>query len=163
MNVEPESRRGRVTLVLGLVVAVWASGCSIHHHHPGHAKSKHEKWTEGHAHRKGPPPHAVAHGHRRKHPVDRVEIEFDRDIDLYVVVGHSAIYWDGKRYIRWRDGRWTVAGRIGGGWASVTFDDVPQNLRRRHANAHSDDSGKPGRKKAKKGHGHGRGAAKHAY
>jgi hypothetical protein len=103
------------------------AGCIVHHHHGGPPAHP----AERHAHH-GPPPHAPAHGYRWKHPRDHVEMVFDSEVGVYVVVGHSGVYWDGDRYVRWGDGGWTASARIGGGWVSISSGEVPQPLRTRY-------------------------------
>jgi hypothetical protein len=125
--------------------AVVAAGCVHHHHHGGPAPGAYPGPPPG---KPGPPPHAPAHGYRRKNP-DGIEVVFDVGVGVYVVLGHDGIYWDGGRYLRWRDTGWWVSARVDGGWVSVGFDDVPEPLRARH--------GRPGSKAKKPGHGRGHG------
>ena len=79
--------------------AVVAAGCVHHHHHEGPAPGAYPGPPPG---KPGPPPHAPAHGYRRKNP-DGIEVVFDVGVGVYVVLGHDGIYWDGGRYLRWRD------------------------------------------------------------
>lgn len=125
-------------IVVGMV-ALLGTGCVVHHHHPdGGPVVVHR--APGHGH---PPPHAPAHGHRRKHANDGVELVFDGDLGVYVVVGRPGLYWHGDRYFVWRDGGWRVSARIDGVWVSVASQDVPVKLAARHRKGkHHDDDRK---------------------
>ena len=150
---------GRALFCILAATALLGAGCFVHHHQgaPGH-----EVRAARHAGH-GPPAHAPAHGYRKKHPVDRVELVFDVEVGVYAVVGRSGVYWDGDRYIEWRDGHWRVSARLDRGWASISYEGVPRALRARHPkHAHEVKAVKPGLH----GHGHGRGGghpAKHGY
>jgi hypothetical protein len=129
--------------MLGIAgLAFVATGCvhEVHHHH--HDKPKHK------AHKGGPPPWAPAHGYRHKH--QGVELVFDADLDVYVVVGHAGVYFRGDDYYCLRGGEWWVGSRYDGPWAATGLDHVPPGLRKKYAKGH------PGKGK---GHGkkHGRG------
>ncbi len=77
----------------------------------------------------GPPPHAPAHGYRRKHHDDGVEMVFDSGIGVYVVVGQSDCWWHDDHYYRWRDGVWLSAVHVSGPWTAVEVSVVPGGLR----------------------------------
>jgi len=85
---------------------------------PGPAKS------QGH----GPPPHAPAHGYRAKTP-QGVEIAFDTQIGVYVVVELPGNYWLDDRYYRKGASGWVVSGSFDGPWAVCPPGDLPAGLR----------------------------------
>ncbi len=80
----------------------------------------------------GPPPHAPAHGHRDKHPTG-VELVFDSQLGVYLVVGHPHYYFSSGRYLRIREGVWQVSGHIERGWKRTPTEKVPKKLRSKHA------------------------------
>jgi hypothetical protein len=119
--------------VLGMAaLAFVATGCvhEVHHHH--HPKEK--------AHKGGPPPWAPAHGHRQKH--HDVELVFDADLDVYVVVGRPGVYFRGDDYYCLRGGEWWRGSRWNGPWAVVVVDDLPPGLRKKYAKGHGKGRGK---------------------
>jgi hypothetical protein len=111
-----------------LATSVGAVGC-VHHHHHRHK----EVAPPEHAGSHGPPPHAPAHGHRRKHQRDNVELVFDTEIGVWLVVGHRHHYHDGQQYFRWADGRWMVSLQLDRGWAVIASRSVPPRLVAKHA------------------------------
>lgn len=98
---------------------------------PGPGKS------QGH----GPPPHAPAHGYRAKTP-QGVDLVFDTQIGVYVVVALPGQYWLDGRYYRENGKGWVVAVGVDGPWTACAVADLPPGLR----------SGKvpPGKAKPKK-------------
>ena len=92
---------------------------------------------EGSGH--GPPPHAPAHGYRRKHEqayhshTGSVELVFDNGLGVYVVVGMSDYYfWNGS-YLRIRDGQWWVSTYLDGDWRPHDTGSLPNGLQARYA------------------------------
>ena len=86
----------------------------------------------------GPPPHAPAHGYRRKHRSGAAEIDlvFDSGMGVYVVVGvPNHYYWDGH-YLRIDDGRWYASAELKGHWKLRSSDSLPPGLRKKHAKHH---------------------------
>ncbi len=80
-------------------------------------------------HKQGPPPHAPAHGYRHKHH-DGHDLEYDSDIDVYIVVRVPDTYYSDDLYIRMSsDGRWIVSSHLDGGWHLADRDDVPYKLK----------------------------------
>jgi hypothetical protein len=80
--------------------------------------------------RGGPPPHAPAHGYRRKHHVENrdVELVFDSGLGVYVVVGFPDVYFDANVFFRLADVGWQVSMRPDGGWTLAAADRVPPGL-----------------------------------
>ena len=92
----------------------------------------------------GPPPHAPAHGYRAK-THDGLELVYQSDIGVYVVVGRSDYYFhDGVIYHKDSIG-WIAGKSVDGPWTSVKEAQIPPGLRSDH----------PG-----KGHGQGKAKAK---
>ncbi|MGD8499580.1 MAG: hypothetical protein PVJ86_02980 [Phycisphaerales bacterium] len=75
----------------------------------------------------GPPPHAPAHGHRRKQ-VGGVELVFDSHLGLYVVVGHPNHYYCDGHFYRLSGGVWEMSLRFDGGWAHTHGKPLPPGL-----------------------------------
>jgi hypothetical protein len=143
LGARPGWRLGMLTAVL--VASTGALGGCFHHHH------HRPKSPDVHVRKGGPPPHAPAHGYRHKHG-DGIELVYDSEIGVYVVVGHSAHYHDGRHYFRWVDGEWMMSLQMDHGWIVASSRDVPPRLAAHHGKKH---------KKAKKrGHGGGH-PAKH--
>jgi hypothetical protein len=82
-------------------------------------------------HQPGPPSHAPAHGHRRKHPTG-AELRFDSHLDVYAVVGHTDIYFHDGWFIRIRSGSWQVSATLDGPWELKAAEWVPPGLRSKH-------------------------------
>ena len=101
---------------------------------PGPAKAK------GH----GPPPHAPAHGYRAKTP-QGVDLVFDTQLGVYVVVSVPGQYWLDERYYSKRAEGWFVGPGVEGPWQTCAVADLPPGLRTAN--------GPPGQSKAKKGKG----------
>jgi len=77
----------------------------------------------------GPPPHAPAHGYRRKHPQDDVALVFDSGLGVYVVVDTPDCWWTDAGFYRWREGVWYQGPHVSGPWKQVVLDSVPPGLR----------------------------------
>ena len=134
--------RRRFAWAAAALVALSASGC-LYYHESSSTRSSQS------SHGKGPPPWAPAHGYRHKHQ-HGVELVFDADLDVYVVVGHPGIYFRGDEYFCLRGGEWYVGARFDGPWKGTRLGHVPPGLAKKYA------KGSPGKGK---GHGkkHGRG------
>jgi hypothetical protein len=96
----------------------------------------------------GPPPHAPAHGYRHKHR-SGAELRYHSGLDVYVVAGHTDVYFHDGWFVRIRSGIWQVSATLAGPWEPKTADWVPPGLRAKHH--------------TKKPKGRGRGAAKAAW
>ena len=104
----------------------------------------------GHGRGHGPPPHAPAHGYRRKHHGG--EIEFDSAWGVYVVVDFPGHYYYDDHYYRYRESHWQVGVHIDGPWKAISHEALPARIRGKHA-ATGKSTQNPGR-------GRGRGAQK---
>lgn len=78
---------------------------------------------------KGPPPHAPAHGYRRKFQQDGVTLELDSGRGVYVVVELDDVFFLEKRYYRRGAEGWFASARPDGGWVVIAIGDVPAGLR----------------------------------
>ena len=104
--------------------------------------------------RRGPPPHAPAHGYR--HHQQAVDLRYDVQLGVYVVIGHPNHFFSDGHYFRRVDSRWERCGSWKKGhWKAVDVAVVPVPLAR-HYRSKGPKHGKA------KGHGHGHGGpAKH--
>jgi hypothetical protein len=135
----------RHPLAATLVAVTFAlSGCVHHHNHHGDTG--------------GPPPWAPAHGHRAKHHHHHgVDMTWDVDLGVYVVVGFPHIYFHDGHYLRFAGGHWERCSDFRkGGWKSVKVAKVPGGLAKKHAAKGGKAAGGKGKSKGKQG-----GPAKH--
>lgn len=75
----------------------------------------------------GPPPHAPAHGYRHKY--EGVELIYDSERGVYVVVDFPLYFYFKGRYYRCREPHWEVGVHIDGPWEPVSEDSLPPGLR----------------------------------
>ena len=100
--------------------------------------------------RKGPPPHAPAHGYRHKHNRDGVVLVYDTGIAVYVVSGYKNCWYNDGVYFRLSGSTWEMSARLGGPWKVAVVDrDVPVKLKSKYAVAKSKPAKKGKSKKAK--------------
>jgi hypothetical protein len=121
------------TALLSLVLAALAPSACISSHHDARVPPGHDAREA----RRGPPPHAPAHGYRHKQDVQHggVDLIFDSGLGVYVVVGWPDHYWHRDHYYHFADGVWMVSARIDGGWADCAPGRIPDRLRHKHARA----------------------------
>jgi hypothetical protein len=68
---------------------------------------------------------------KKKHPhAADVELVFDSDLDVYVVVGHPGHYHDGHRFYRKLKGRWWVSTDLHDHWVVISTKKIPPGLQR---------------------------------
>ncbi len=79
------------------------------------------------ADKKGPPPHAPAHGYRHKRS-DGVVLVFEASLGVYVVSGHKDVYFHKDRYYRLHKKKWQSSGQIDGPWRKTSDKKVPPGL-----------------------------------
>ena len=80
----------------------------------------------GHNHKSGPPPHAPAHGYRQRH--EGVELVYDSEMGIYVVIDFPDCYYFKGRYYRFGESQWEVGVSLKGPWKSVSSYDLPKGL-----------------------------------
>lgn len=108
-------------------------------------KQKHKK--------KGPPPHAPAHGYRHQHRGH--DLDYDSSIGAYVVINVPDTYFHQSLYIRLStDGRWMVSADLNNGWRVETGTEIPHRLKQQkeyeYKQKHKDNSQKNKNHKDKK-------------
>ncbi len=80
----------------------------------------------------GPPPHAPAHGYRHKHrhQGENLELVFDSDRGVYIVVGvPDRYYWNGS-YLRIDGDQWYASMNLDRGWEPRSDDSLPRGIRK---------------------------------
>ena len=80
----------------------------------------------------GPPPHAPAHGYRHKHR-EGVELVYNAEIGVYLVMGHHHYYFHKDSFYRLTTGSWEVSVEIGGKWRTIPDKKVPPGLQKKYA------------------------------
>jgi len=76
---------------------------------------------------KGPPPHAPAHGYRRKNR-QGLEMTFDSNLGVYIMMNYSMhYYWDG-RYYRKNKNQWESSKDINKKWKGIKKEQLPKGL-----------------------------------
>ena len=84
--------------------------------------------------KKGPPPHAPAHGYRHKH--GDVVLAYESDLGIYVVVGHEGYYFHKGDYYRSHKGKWQTSADVKGPWKKISDSKLPNGLNKnQHAKA----------------------------
>lgn len=82
----------------------------------------------------GPPPHAPAHGYRHKlNHHGGVQIAFDSGIGVYVVAGHTNLFFLDDHFYRWHNDGWQSSARLDRGWISIGTAKLPGHLAKKHA------------------------------
>ncbi len=97
---------------------------------PGHDNGR----KIGHTKKIGkcPPPHAPAHGHRRKFH-NGVEVIYNSGYGAYVVVGHTDHYFFDGHYYRFYKNNWQVSVSINNPkWKSAKLEILPPGLKAKH-------------------------------
>ena len=114
----------RTLLLLCTTIAATAlPGCVVHHHGARGGPVV--------VSRPGPPPHAPAHGHGHKHHQHGVEMVFDSNLGVYVVVGSKDVFFHKDRFYRIVNGAWEITARLDGRWAAV-HHGLPKGLKKVH-------------------------------
>jgi hypothetical protein len=78
--------------------------------------------------KRGPPPHAPAHGYRHKLERDGVDLVFDSGLGVYVVVDLTDVFFYEGHYYRCEGERWFISPRPRDGWLVVAVTEVPGGL-----------------------------------
>lgn len=76
----------------------------------------------------GPPPHAPAHGYRHKHQ-QGVELVYDSELGVYVVIGFPNHYFYEGHYFRLGGEDWEISMHIEGPWIVAANDVLPSGLK----------------------------------
>ncbi|UCG60009.1 MAG: hypothetical protein JSU70_10900 [Phycisphaerales bacterium] len=77
----------------------------------------------------GPPAHAQAHGYHRKH-VAGVEVVYDSQRGIYVVVGFPNHYYCDGWFYRHSGTQWEVSLHATGGWRPAGAHPLPPGLQK---------------------------------
>lgn len=98
----------------------------------------------------GPPPHAPAHGYRRKHR--GVELVYDSGRGIYVVIDFPNHYYFKGHYYRLGEIQgeiqWEVGVNLEGPWGFISYGELPKGLRiekKGKGKARGKSKGHPGR------------------
>ncbi len=114
------------TLIIAIAALFFMSGCQttgVSVKGPGASSSPPKQYQK-----KGPPPHAPAHGYRHKHHHGH-DMEFDSQLGAYVVLNIPETWFGNDLYIRMStDGRWMVSTTLEGGWRVALGNEVPPKL-----------------------------------
>ena len=111
-------------LLAALVIVVTVGGCHgvvLAPHHGGPVV----------VHHPGPPSHAPAHGYRHTHH-SGAEFRFDSHLGVYIVLGHTEVYFHDGVFVRTRSGIWQVSATLDGHWEARSAEWVPPGLRAKH-------------------------------
>jgi len=101
----------------------------------------------------GPPPHAPAHGYRHKHRHhgENLELVFDSDAGVYIVIGvPDRYYWNGY-YLRIDGEQWYASVNLDSGREARRDDSLPAGVRK-HAKQQKAKSKKAKKLSPAKGH-----------
>ena len=107
-------------LACALLMLVSCSELEVYHS-PG--------WRNGKGH--GPPAHARAHGYRRKQ-VSGMELTFDTELGLYIVVGRPSHYYCDGYFYRYHGSVWQISSEPDNGWKSVSDNSLPPGLQNKN-------------------------------
>lgn len=136
-----------VTTIVGLLVAC-SHGSSVTIGRGDRPSASTERHHHG-----GPPPHAPAHGYRHKHRHhDRdVQLVFDSDLGVYIVVDlPNHYYWDGH-YLRIQGSQWYASASLEGDWERRSDESLPPGLKKGKGKAKTN-RGQSKKSGAAKGH-----------
>lgn len=75
----------------------------------------------------GPPPHAPAHGYRHKY--QGVELVYDSDRGIYVVIDFPNHYYFKGHYYRLGEIEWEIGVNLEGPWKTISYDELPKGIR----------------------------------
>jgi len=115
-------------------------------------KDQADSRKHGH-HAAHPPPAHPRHGHRHSHA--GVELVFNSDLGVYLVVDrHNHFYTEGRFYRYAYDG-WQISTELEGGWHQVARPSLPPGLAKKHKPDKGDHHGNKGDQHGDKGDQHG--------
>jgi len=76
--------------------------------------------------KKGPPPHAPAHGYRHKH--GNVVLVYQSSPGIYAVDGHEGYYFCEGSFYRSHKGKWRISVHFEGPWKKISESKLPKGL-----------------------------------
>jgi len=94
----------------------------------------------------GPPPHAPAHGYRHKY--QEVELVYDSQCGVYVVIDFPNHYYFKGHYYRLGEIEWEIGVNLEGPWKTISYGELPKGLRiekKGKGKARGKSKGNPGR------------------
>ena len=83
--------------------------------------------TVGHTGAKGPPPHAPAHGYRRKNR-HGIEMTFDSHLGVYALLNYPMHFYLDGNYYRKSKNKWESSKDIHRKWKSIKKQELPKGL-----------------------------------
>jgi hypothetical protein len=107
----------------------------------------------------GPPNHAPAHGHRKKHD-DGHQLVFDSGLGVYFMADVPYIYVSGGKFLRYVEGHWLMSDALKGNWVAASSAKVPNSLHKNHPGKGKGKAKGKEKKKSKDNPGKGRGKKK---
>lgn len=110
-----------VFFAIFLCVFFTLTSCTRHHHPASYSTSKSKKSN-------GPPPHAPAHGYRHKHQ-HGVELVYNSELGVYVVIGFPDHYFCQDHYFRLAGENWEISTHITGPWIVAENNVLPAGLK----------------------------------
>ena len=81
----------------------------------------------GYERKPGPPPHAPAHGYRHKY--QEVELVYDSQRGVYVVIDFPYHYYFKGYYYRLGEIQWEIGVNLEGPWEYISYEKLPEGLR----------------------------------
>ncbi len=81
----------------------------------------------GYERKPGPPPHAPAHGYRHKY--QEVELVYDSQRGIYVVIDFPNHYYFKGHYYRLGEIQWEIGVNLEGPWEYISYEELPKGLR----------------------------------
>jgi hypothetical protein len=103
------------------LIAAGATACINVNHHEKRPKAKVQKVKVVKA------PHAHA---------SDVQVVFDPELKVYVVIGHPGHYLHGGRFYRKHKGRWWVSEDLHDHWVVISTKRIPPGLQRKGKKGH---------------------------
>lgn len=117
MNIKNNTLLITILICASLILA----SCALHHPSPFYHSSDNKPSY-------GPPPHAPAHGYRRKHQ-HGVELVYNSGLGVYVIVGFPNHYYCEDHYFRLSGYQWEISSHIKGPWILAPDEVLPYGLK----------------------------------
>ena len=80
--------------------------------------------TETVVSKKGPPPHAPAHGYRHKQ--GNVVLVYQSNLGIYAVDGYNGYYVHEDGFYRSHKGKWQISAHFEGPWKKISESKLPK-------------------------------------